>query len=213
MTCELCSTNEQSPLDDVYTQCFNCKGIIRKFEYRLSQTEEKSRYLEHNNDVLDIRYQNFTAPVTRYILSNYDTKHQGLDYGCGPGPVIAHVLKQNGFNPVLFDPYFKLDKSYSSLLFDYIYSCEVFEHFWHPAREIEHLLSLLKPKGRLIIHTALYRNHTPFKGWNYKKDPTHVFIYTPETITFIAKLFNLKIAYWRQSLIVYEIQQKYSAWP
>lgn len=206
MKCELCGTVEQLPLDAIYAQCFNCRGIIRKFEFRLSLDEEKSRYLEHNNDVRDIRYQNFTAPVTNYILSNYDSNHEGLDYGCGPGPVIAHVLHQNGYNPVLFDPYFKPDKGYTTRLYDYIYSCEVFEHFWHPAREIEHLLSLLKPKGKLIVHTALYRNHTPFKGWNYKNDPTHVFIYTPETITFIAQSFNLQIVCWEQSLIVYEKQ-------
>ena len=55
MKCELCGTVEQSPLDEVYAQCFNCKGIIRKFECHAKQTEEESRYLEHNNDVLDIR--------------------------------------------------------------------------------------------------------------------------------------------------------------
>lgn len=204
MKCELCGGETLSPINEVYEQCNNCKGIIRKLEFRLTPSQEKSRYLEHNNDVFDKRYQQFTAPVTQYILSNYNTSHTGLDYGCGPGPVIAHVLNQNGIKPTLYDPYFMPGKGYTAQLFDYIYSCEVFEHFWYPAQEIKHLLSRLKPKGRLIVHTALYRNHTPFKGWNYKNDPTHVFIYTPETITFIAQSFNLKIAYWEHSLIVYE---------
>ena len=41
--------------------------------------------------------------------------------------------------------------------------------------------------------TLLYNENIDFNAWFYKNDPTHVFIYTKNTINYIAKTYNLKI--------------------
>ena len=126
----------------------------------------------------------------------------GLDYGCGKGPVITHQLKAKGFLIDLYDPYFYPDTSYLHKTYDYIFSCEVFEHFYHPFDEITKLRKLLNPGGLLIIKTHLFNNQTDFKNWYYRKDQTHVFIYTFKTFEYIAEHFGFDIVRLSEKLVV-----------
>jgi 2-polyprenyl-3-methyl-5-hydroxy-6-metoxy-1,4-benzoquinol methylase len=78
-------------------------------------------------------------------------------------------------------------------MYDYVVSCEVFEHFHQPKTEIDRLISLLNQNGCLLIMTILYNDQIDFKTWSYRQDPTHVFIYRKETIEYIASTKNLEI--------------------
>jgi hypothetical protein len=69
----------------------------------------------------------------------------------------------------------------------------VFEHFYQPKQEIEKLLALLKPNGRLILMMHLYNDKIDFRNWYYRNDLTHVFIYTAKTINYVEKSFNIII--------------------
>lgn len=126
----------------------------------------------------------------------------GLDYGCGKGPVISKQLLEKGFEIDLYDPYFYPDTSYLNKCYDFIFSCEVFEHFYHPFDEINKLHSILKPKGLLIIKTHLFNHQTDFKNWYYRKDQTHVFIYTFKTFEYIAEHFGFDIVTLSEKLVV-----------
>ena len=163
---------------------------------------EKNHYEQHNNDVNDLGYQNFTAPVTNTVLEYCSTNMLGLDYGCGKGPVISKQLVEKRYRVDLYDPYFYPDTSYLNNTYDYIFSCEVFEHFYHPFEEIKKLHSILKQGGVLIIKTHLYNNQTDFKNWYYRKDQTHVFIYTFKTFEYIADYFGFDIVNVTERLIV-----------
>lgn len=193
MDCPLCQTILRSKKDDEYFICPTCGALVKDQKFYISLEEEKDRYEEHNNDVHDTGYQKFTAPVTQAILENYEPHHIGLDYGCGTGPVISKMLSDQGYQLKLYDPFFYPDKDYLNHAYDYIYSCEVFEHFFRPRQEIEKLLTLLKPGGLLIIMTHLYNPAINFANWYYRNDPTHVFIYTRKTIRFIAAGFPVVI--------------------
>lgn len=46
----------------------------------------------HENDINDPGYRAFVAPVVDRISSDRTPKHFGLDFGAGPGPVIAKLL-------------------------------------------------------------------------------------------------------------------------
>lgn len=193
MTCPLCQTALNNKIDNYYFTCSKCDAYVKDKQYYISKNLEKERYQEHNNDVNDLAYQKFTAPITNAILEEYSPQHLGLDYGCGTGPVITKLLKDQNYNVHLFDPYFHPNTNYQKHQYDYIFSCEVFEHFYQPKLEIEKLLSLLKPNGLLLIKTHLYQSGIDFTNWYYRNDPTHVFIYTEKTIRFIAKKYQLKI--------------------
>ncbi|NLZ95684.1 MAG: class I SAM-dependent methyltransferase [Bacteroidales bacterium] len=202
MKCTLCDTELLEKVDEYYFICNTCGAYVKDKKYYLNSREERERYKEHDNDVHDKEYQNFTSPITDAILENHNAEQLGLDYGSGTGPVISKQLHDQGYQLKLYDPFFHPDEDYLYHRYDYIFSCEVFEHFYEPKQEIEKLLELLKPKGILYIMTHLYDADIEFENWYYRNDPTHVFIYTSKTIEFIAKEYHLEIEEITDRLIV-----------
>jgi hypothetical protein len=170
-----------------YFQCSECRGIFLERNSLPGQTEERARYTEHNNDVEDIKYQNFVSPIVSGILRNYRPHHSGLDFGAGTGPVISKLLHDKEYQIAQYDPFFH---NYPQLLYnryDYIACCEVIEHFHHPGREFERLKSILNNDGRLFCMTSIYQPETDFKNWLYRFDPTHVFFCQPKTLEYICE--------------------------
>jgi 2-polyprenyl-3-methyl-5-hydroxy-6-metoxy-1,4-benzoquinol methylase len=193
MICTLCSSPLITKKDPSYYDCDNCKALIKDAKEYLSDTEEKAHYKIHNNDVHDVRYQNFTMPITSYVLDTFLPAAKGLDFGSGTGPVISSMLQKQGYDILQYDPYFAPDENVFNSTYDYIVSCEVFEHFNHPKKEIARLTSILKPNGLLLIMTLLYNDKINFNTWHYRRDPTHICIYRKETIAYIAKKYRLQI--------------------
>lgn len=205
MPCPLCKTELQYQIDPKYFLCSGCNAYVMGSEHWLNADDEKARYDNHNNDVNDPEYRKFVSPISSAIQQDFKPKHLGLDYGCGTGPVIATVLQESGYNVQLFDPFFHPDYSYQDKRYDFIFSCEVFEHFFDPKAEIEKLIALLQPHGKLYIMTHLYDPdiEVEFSKWYYKKDPTHVFIYTKKTMEFIEQHFPVQLEKIDGRLIVY----------
>lgn len=193
MICTLCGSELINKKDDYFYDCDTCKALVKDEKYYITADEEKARYETHNNDVHDIRYQNFTSPISNYVIEKFLPEHKGLDFGSGTGPVISSVLKKKDYDIDQYDPFFAPNQSILNNRYDYIVSCEVFEHFHKPKIEIDRLTSLLKVNGALLIMTMLYNDEIDFNMWYYHKDPTHVFIYRKETFEFIAKKKKLEI--------------------
>lgn len=152
----------------------------------LTPEEEKARYELHENNVTDPGYQEFVAPTVKAVLKNHDRSHQGLDFGCGTGPVITKLLQDKEYSIRTYDPYFKRDADALEQNYAYIVCCEVMEHFRDPHKEFRLLRSLLKPNGKLYCQTDIYTEETDFPSWYYKNDPTHIFFYHPDTLQWIA---------------------------
>lgn len=171
--------------DRQYLQCQHCKAVLLDTADYISKQEEKERYATHDNDVTNPGYQKFVQPVVDTITSLYGPSSSGLDYGCGPGPVITHLLRQQDYNVETYDPYFDPRPEVLNNTYDYIFCCEVIEHFHHPAKEFEQLKSLLKPDGKLICKTDPYTDDTDFPAWYYKNDETHTIFYHPESFSWI----------------------------
>lgn len=195
MNCPLCNT-ETKTFEKIqnkeYFKCDSCWGIFLHPKHYLNSAEEKNRYLQHNNDVEDLGYQNFVQPLVSKILQFQTSKDQGLDFGSGTGPVITKLLREQNYNILTYDPYFDNQKERLEIIYNYIVSCEVIEHFYKPFNEFKLLHSLLKSDGNLYLKTHLYDNSIDFKSWYYKDDPTHVFIYHEKTMEWIKNKFNFK---------------------
>lgn len=177
--------------DEYYFICDTCGAFHKNEKYYINPKEEKERYEEHHNDVNNSSYQRFTSPITNAILANHTKTQLGLDYGCGTGPVISKQLSEKEYQVHLYDPFFYPNLDYMNYKYDYIFSCEVFEHFHQPKIEIENLLALLKSGGKLYVMTHLYNSKINFNNWYYRNDKTHVFIFTLKTIEYIIKTYNL----------------------
>jgi len=198
-TCRLCSgrtaffwkttASGGKAEETFFTKCQDCQSVARSASSFLSHEQEKTRYLNHQNDINNKGYQDFVSPITNAVLSAFKPEqHEGLDYGCGTGPVISHILNANGFEMALYDPFFYPDESYLYKRYDFIACCEVMEHFYAPKAEFEKLRKLLKNGGKLYCKTALISNELTaeqFSNWYYKNDPTHVFFYSPKGLTYI----------------------------
>lgn len=202
MNCTLCNTELIEKIDTEYYNCSTCDAYVKDETLWFNQDKEKHHYEQHNNDINDIGYQNFTAPVTHAILELTSSESLGLDYGCGKGPVITEQLRKEGYEIDLYDPYFYPNEEYLEKKYDYIFSCEVFEHFYEPKKELQKLKSILKQDGLLIVKTHLFNKQLDFKNWYYRKDQTHVFIYTLKTIEYIAKRFDFEILSLTEKLFI-----------
>jgi SAM-dependent methyltransferase len=170
----------------------------------LSPLTEKKVYDTHHNDVNDPRYQAFVSPVTSYILSHFNKNHKGLDFGSGPGPVIAEILRQNDFQINLYDPYYHNNLTNLEMQYDYIIACEVIEHFNHPSQVFNQLSNLIRPNGSWVFFTWLYDESIDFNHWHYKNDETHVIFYTKKTLNFIKKAYHFDDLYIQDRLIVFK---------
>lgn len=193
LVCPLCQHTAKLFYDfrqRFFYQCDYCRAMIRDPASWPDRDQEKKRYLEHLNDVEDPRFQRFVKPLTDSVRQSFGPAHRGLDFGAGHAPVITYVLKQQGFDIEAYDPLFFNRPELLQQQYDYICSCEVIEHFHHPAQSLSLLVQLLKPSAQLFCMTELFDDSIDFHRWNYKNDPTHVFIYHRKTIAYIAEKYG-----------------------
>ena len=188
VTCTLCDTRALffcQFREKNYYHCIGCYSILLDPAEYLSPADEKERYDEHNNDVDDPGYRQFVRPLVDKVLQKYGSEAIGLDYGAGPGPVSAVLLRERGLKIELYDPFYWNERAVFDKKYDFIICCEVIEHFQAPAKEFKLLRSLLKPNGSLYCMTEIYTDGLDFSRWYYKNDPTHVFFYHRQALVWI----------------------------
>lgn len=190
--------------ENKYYSCNNCKSIMLNPRNYISNKKEKERYEKHDNDVEDKGYQDFVYPIVKEVLNSYEKYHKGLDFGAGTGPVTTKLLKDEGYDIRIYDPFFANYPERLKEQYDYIVCCEVIEHFHNPIEEFKLLKSLLKPDGSLYIKTEIYSEDIDFKSWSYKNDITHVFFYHRKALEWIkvkCRYSNLKV---EKNIIIYK---------
>lgn len=191
--CPLCS-DEAKPYytekERLFLKCPTCKAVITHPDNFLNAEAEKARYELHENDPENEGYQKFVSPITAGILNDFSANHKGLDFGSGTGSPIMKVLKDNEYGLVEYDLYFHNHPELLQQQYDYIACCEVAEHFKEPHKEFALLRSLLKPGSKLYLMTEMIDDSKDFAVWYYKKDPTHVFLFHPETFEWIRQEFG-----------------------
>jgi SAM-dependent methyltransferase len=202
--CPLCQKTGHPFYKDIYFACGGCKGIFMGKTRLPAWEDEKKRYETHNNDVSDPGYRAFVSPITNAVRKDFPPQSRGLDFGAGPGPVIAAVLGEAGYALRLYDPFFHDDPEALRQTYDYIVCCEVMEHFHDPAREFRLLRNLLNPGGRLYCMTYLYSPDIDFEKWFYKNDITHVFFYQNETLEWIRREFGFSALAVEGRMIVFD---------
>jgi SAM-dependent methyltransferase len=152
---------------------------------------EEERYKAHQNGPQDEGYVRFLTQAIMPALPYLNGKMHGLDFGCGPTPTLSGLLFQNGLHCDNYDPYFF--PRLPEYQFDFIFSTEVIEHFFHPDQEFQRISELLLPGGILTIMTEPWLSPEGFAEWHYAKDITHVSFYHANTLAFISKRYGFEI--------------------
>lgn len=194
MDCPLCGDTAAEPFvrwrDRDYLRCRHCQLIWLTPEQRPSAAAEREHYTTHENDQRDQGYRRFLARLTEHLIPQLSANASGLDYGCGPGPALAAMLREAGFTMQVWDPLFAPDPTPLQQQYDFITCTETAEHFHHPKTEFERLNTLLRPGGLLGLMTSFPPPAEDFPGWHYVRDPTHVCFYSPETLKWIAERYG-----------------------
>ena len=208
--CLLCeSENNEFFFKDkfrAYRRCNVCSILFVPTEFHVSSENEKARYEEHNNDPNDAGYRKFLQRIAEPIKNLCEKGANGLDFGCGPTPLLAEILKEDGFEMEVYDPFYKKDKSVLENKYDFIVSTEVIEHLNEPLPEFERLFAMLKKNGVLALMTQFHDNSMDFSGWYYKNDRTHVCFYSVETYDWLSEYFGVSYAQAESDIVVFKLK-------
>ncbi len=116
-----------------------------------------------------------------------------LDYGCGPSPVLAELLKRIGFSCDIYDPYFFPEFPVGS--YDLVICTEVFEHLRDIRKELHMIRKLIRPGGYLAVMTSFHDEISDFQNWWYASDPTHISFFGAGTFEWVSKEYGFRIVY------------------
>lgn len=187
-----------------YRRCSECSLLFVPTEFHVSLENEKARYEEHNNDAGDLRYRRFLERIALPIRERFDAGAHGLDFGCGPTPLLAEILREDHFEMDVYDLFYAPDKSVLGREYDFIVSTEVVEHLGKPLREFEKLLSMLNPGGMLAVMTRPFDSSIDFKTWHYKNDRTHICFFSMQTFDWLSKHLRIKYRQVEHDIFVFE---------
>ena len=152
----------------------------------------------------DTGYRAFLEPAARATKASTASSAHGLDYGCGPGPVLAEMLKESGRKVDLYDPFF-FSAPPLRTPYDFLTCTEAIEHFHNPRAEFGRLFELLKPQAPLIVMTAfrdVQQTSDAFLHWHYRRDVTHVSFFSQRTLHACGERFNAKVEFIGSSVAV-----------
>ncbi len=164
-----------------YLRCATCALVFVPSEFQLDAAGEKAEYDLHQNRVEDPAYRQFLTRLARPLLERIPALGRGLEFGCGPGPALARMLEEEGYQISLYDPFYFPNRDVLESDYDFITATEVVEHLHRPGEELAMLWSLLRDGGWLGIMTKLVIDVQAFERWHYKNDPTHVCFFSRTT--------------------------------
>jgi len=169
-----------------YWRCEACEARFLDPRQLPDPEDERAHYLLHENDPDDPRYRKFLSRLAGPLVEKLGAGKIGLDYGCGPGPALAAMLREAGHEMALYDLFFPPDPKALAQTYDFITCSETAEHFHHPVEEFDRLDAMLRPGGWLGVMTCFQTDDARFANWHYRKDPTHVVFYREATCDVIA---------------------------
>ena len=210
--CPLCESQSsslfhesfQKNLQRKYWQCPDCDLVFVPDQYHLDLAAEKARYLAHHNDPNDPGYREFLMRLWGAFEPYISTGSVGLDYGSGPGPALAMMMREAGFDVRLYDPIFSPDRSVLESRYDFITCTETAEHFSSPKNEFQLFERLLKPGGRIGIMTGMRESWDGFPEWRYQRDETHLSFYSQRSMRWIAQKHGWNPLFPRENVVLFQ---------
>jgi SAM-dependent methyltransferase len=196
--CPLCAAAHSEPhaavADRSYFRCPGCQLIFLDPQRWPSAEQEAAHYRLHRNAIHDPGYRRFVSPLVEALRTRLAPASQGLDFGCGPGPVVSAMLEEAGHRLRGYDPQFLPDRAALRLRYDFIVLSEVAEHLHTPIDVFTRLRALLRPGGLIAVMTGFAPDPPHFARWHYLRDPTHVMFYAPPTLRWLAGRLGLGCA-------------------
>ena len=179
----------------VYQRCTRCHLVYVPPHYWLSAEQEKAEYDLHQNHTDDEGYRHFLSRVTAPLQQRITANAQGLDFGCGPGPVLAQMMAEAGWPMQVYDIFYYPKVELLQRRYDFISATEVLEHLHSPATVLPQLWAMLNARGCLAVMTKLVKDQAAFAHWHYKNDPSHICFFSQETFHYLAGLWRAELEF------------------
>lgn len=206
--CPLCGSGEVSKFSRDqkrnYLRCRECTLVFVPSEFHISREEERARYQLHENDLSDVGYTEFLGRLIQPLKSRHPVGSKALDFGSGPNPVMAKILRMEGFEVNIYDSFYAADTTVFDQTFDFITLTEVLEHLSRPRKELARLSEILRPGGTIAVMMRLLDDSVDFSNWHYKNDPTHLCFYSWETCLWLADYFGLRALRIEKDIVIFE---------
>lgn len=181
-----------------FHKCNNCELISKDEKDYISKENEFKIYNSHNNSLENTKYVEYLCRFLDYAVINFTNGGKsGLDFGSGPSPVLANILKEKyEYDMDIYDLFYAPEKIFIGKKYDLVTSTEVIEHLKNPLEYFNLFANILKPNGILAVMTQFHKNDDKsFLDWHYIRDRSHISFYTKKTMEYICTKVGLKIIY------------------
>lgn len=183
--------------------CSVCDLVFVPQVFHITAEEQVERYRTHNNEPDDPDYRAFLSRLLDEMRPYLVPGATALDYGSGPGPALAAMLREAGLVVRTYDPFFDPDVSALKKRYDFVTCTETAEHFATPREDFDVLDGLLKPGAWLGIMTGMLDDWAEFPSWYYHRDPTHICFYTKRTMRWIAERYEWEALFPRENVVLF----------
>lgn len=186
-----------------YRHCGHCRLVFVPAAEHIPPEAEKAQYDLHENALDDPGYRRFLGRIADAVLARAAPGSTGIDIGCGPAPLLAHMLGEGGLLMRVYDPYFAPDRTPLAARYDVVTASEVVEHFRDPAAGFAGLFARVAPGGLLAVMTKRVRDREAFARWHYILDPTHVAFYAEDTFRWLAGAHGVQLEVVGDDVVVF----------
>lgn len=186
-----------------FFHCSNCDLVFVPGWQQPTADEEINRYHEHNNNPENKGYKKFLKKLYVEMEPYLSKNMKGLDYGAGPGPVLAMLMEEKGYDIDIYDPFFHPNKDIYENNYDFITCTEVVEHFHNPREEFDKIENILKSDGWLGVMTSMLDSWKKFPSWHYHSDYTHVVFYSKKTMKWIANKYSWECIFPKKNIVLF----------
>ena len=195
-----CDTNvfESKKLKCRYHSCLNCRFIFKDKADIISLDKELRLYNLHNNSIDDEIYVAYFKNFLNLAVFPYaKNTAKWLDFGSGPVPVLAQILKRDyNIGADIYDKFYAKEPVYLGRKYDVITSTEVAEHIENPMEYFRMLKELLSDEGILAISTRFHPDEeSVFLNWQYIREQSHISFYNKRTMEEIAFRLGFDLVY------------------
>ncbi len=210
LICPLCNSMDVvvlfSILPRLFSECSRCDLLFATTPCELSFTQEKHRYMQHNNSSTDPGYLLHLDRMRIQLVPQLKSGACGLDFGCGPDKGMSRLFEASGFIMENYDPFFDQTLSAKERQYDFITCSEVAEHFRDPKAEFKLMQALLHPTGWVSIMTNLREEDRRNPTWWYLRDTTHRSFYSKRTIEYIAGMHSWRVESVIDDVVLFQSQ-------
>lgn len=186
-----------------YYACGNCEMVFVPEAFFVTSSVEKRKYENHQNFPEDLVYQNYLKQIMDPVQERIVDGAVGLDFGCGPGPVLSQMFVASGYETDVYDAYFAPCVEVFGKSYDFITACEVVEHFYKPQMELDRLFNMLRANGILAIKTQLVPADGSFSQWYYKRDITHVSFFSEKSFRYLEDKWGAQLEFIKPNVFLF----------